>query len=642
MRSLVTAAFAEQGTLAKHLNGFRPREAQQQMAQAVTDAIENSQALVVEAGTGTGKTYAYLVPALLSGKKVILSTGTKNLQEQLFLRDLPRVQQALAVPVHTALLKGRANYLCLFRLEQHYHHVPVQDPQLIQDLSLIKKWSAETQTGDTGELTYIAEDSKALPYVTSSTDNCLGKDCPAYEDCYLVKARKKAQAADLVVVNHHLFFADLALKDTGFGELLPQMEVVIFDEAHQLPDIASDYFGENFSSRALIDLCRDIDIACKTELKDMQLARTAEKLVSLLKDWRLQFATDPQKGNWREVWQQPAMQTAVQRVADAVEVLYEVLKSSLGRSEIIDSCFERLAQSRGRLQKLTDMQQTGVSLWFDTTRLHVTLHLTPLSIADKFCQVVFNQQRSWVFTSATLSVDEGFSHYTEQMGLQQAATLLLHSPFDYQQQALLCVPRFLPEPHQQAMTDALLKLAVQLIQANNGRCFFLFTSHRMLQQMAALLPEQVTQPVLVQGTTSKRILLEQFVKLDNAVLLGTGSFWEGVDVRGDTLSCVIIDKLPFASPDDPLLQARSEDCAKRGKDPFAEVQLPQAVITLKQGVGRLIRDVTDRGVLVICDNRLVTKPYGSVFLKSLPPMRRSRNLNDAIDFLQQIQQGNTP
>lgn len=642
MRSLVTAAFAEQGTLAKHLNGFRPREAQQQMAQAVTDAIENSQALVVEAGTGTGKTYAYLVPALLSGKKVILSTGTKNLQEQLFLRDLPRVQQALAVPVHTALLKGRANYLCLFRLEQHYHHVPVQDPQLIQDLSLIKKWSAETQTGDTGELTYIAEDSKALPYVTSTTDNCLGKDCPAYEDCYLVKARKKAQAADLVVVNHHLFFADLALKDTGFGELLPQMEVVIFDEAHQLPDIASDYFGENFSSRALIDLCRDIDIACKTELKDMQLARTAEKLVSLLKDWRLQFATDPQKGNWREVWQQPTMQTAVQRVADAVEVLYEVLKSSLGRSEIIDSCFERLAQGRGRLQKLTDMQQIGVSLWFDTTRLHVTLHLTPLSIADKFCQVVFNQQRSWVFTSATLSVDEGFSHYTEQMGLQQAATLLLHSPFDYQQQALLCVPRFLPEPHQPAMTDALLKLAVQLILANNGRCFFLFTSHRMLQQMAALLPDQVTQPVLVQGTTSKRILLEQFVKLDNAVLLGTGSFWEGVDVRGDALSCVIIDKLPFASPDDPLLQARSEDCAKRGKDPFAEVQLPQAVITLKQGVGRLIRDVTDRGVLVICDNRLVTKPYGSVFLKSLPPMRRSRNLNDAIDFLQQIQQGKTP
>ncbi|MDX3774424.1 ATP-dependent DNA helicase [Chromatiaceae bacterium AAb-1] len=636
----MTAAFAEHGTLAKHLDGFRPRDAQQQMAQAVTQAIENTQALVVEAGTGTGKTYAYLVPALLAGKKVILSTGTKNLQEQLYLRDLPRVQQALATPVQTALLKGRSNYLCLFRLEQHYHHVPVQDPQLIQDLSLIKKWAAETHTGDTGELTYIAEDSKALPYVTSTTDNCLGKDCPVYDDCYLVKARKKAQAADLVVVNHHLFFADLALKDTGFGELLPQMEVVIFDEAHQLPDIASDYFGEHVSSRLLLELCRDIDICCKTELKDHpQLAKTADKLVSLVRDWRLLFPAEPQKGNWRELCLRPDMQVSLGRVNDAIEMLYQVLKSSLGRSDVLDNCFERLAQARNRLLKLTDVQQNGVSLWFETTRQHVSLHLTPLSIADKFNQVVFNQQRSWIFTSATLSVDEGFSHYTEQMGLQQAQTLLLHSPFDYQRQSLLCVPRFLPEPHQPAMLPALLKLAVELIKTNNGRCFFLFTSHRMLQQIADLLPAEVSQPILVQGSTSKRILLEQFVKLDNAVLLGTGSFWEGVDVRGDTLSCVIIDKLPFASPDDPLLQARSEDCSLKGKDPFAEVQLPQAVITLKQGVGRLIRDVTDRGVLVICDNRLVTKPYGAVFLKSLPPMRRSRSLAQATEFLKQIQQG---
>lgn len=639
MRSQVNAAFAEQGTLAKQLDGFRPREAQRQMAQAVAEAIEQSQALVVEAGTGTGKTYAYLIPALLSGKKVILSTGTKNLQEQLYLRDLPKVQQAVATPVQTALLKGRANYLCLFRLEQHYHHVPVQEPQFIQDLSLIKKWASETQTGDTGELTYIAEDSKALPYITSTTDNCLGKDCPAYEDCYLVKARKKAQTADLVVVNHHLFFADLALKDTGFGELLPQMEVVIFDEAHQLPDIASDYFGEHVSSRLLLELCRDIDIVCKTELKDPQLAKTAEKLLSFVRDWRLLFPVEPLKGNWRELCVRPDMQQALERVKDAMDLLYQVMKSSLGRSEALDSCFERLTLVKNRLLKLTDVQQQGVSLWFETTRQHVSLHLTPLSIADKFNQVVFDQQRSWIFTSATLSVDEGFSHYTEQMGLQQAKTLLLHSPFDYQQQALLCVPRFLPEPHQPAMQQKLLDIAVKLIQANNGRCFFLFTSHRMLQQIATLLPEQITQPVLVQGSTSKRILLEQFVELDNAVLLGTGSFWEGVDVRGDTLSCVIIDKLPFASPDDPLLQARSEDCSRKGLDPFAHIQLPQAVITLKQGVGRLIRDVTDKGVLVICDNRLVTKPYGGVFLKSLPPMRRSRNLDDATEFLIQLQQG---
>jgi ATP-dependent DNA helicase DinG len=438
------------------------------------------------------------------------------------------------------------------------------------------------------------------------------------------------------VVNHHLFFADLALKDTGFGELLPQMDVIIFDEAHQLPDIASNYFGEQVSSRLLLDLCRDLELACKTELRDHpQLVKVAEKLASLVRDWRLQFAADSSRGNWRELAQQTAMQTALSRVNDAMDMLYQVLKSSLGRSDTVDNVFERLAQLKHRLLKMQDLQQTGVSLWYETSKLHVSLHLTPLSIAERFKAIVFGEQRSWIFTSATLSVNEGFSHYTAQMGLDAAQTLLLESPFDYANQALLCLPRYLPEPHQQQMGPALLELAV-----NNGRCFFLFTSHRMLQWMAQALPEQISQPVLVQGSTGKRLLLEQFVKLDNAVLLGTGSFWEGVDVRGDTLSCVIIDKLPFASPDDPLLQARSEDCQRRGLDPFSTVQLPQAVITLKQGVGRLIRDVTDRGVLVICDNRLVTRPYGSVFLKSLPPMRRTRSLDEAVAFLQQPRQEN--
>jgi ATP-dependent DNA helicase DinG len=639
MRKQVSNAFAPTGPLAQHIAGFNARDAQVQMALAVADVIDTPGALVVEAGTGTGKTYAYLVPALLSGKKVVLSTGTKNLQEQLYFRDLPKVVKALTSPLQLALLKGRSNYLCLFRLEQHYNHVPVQDEQLIQDLSLIKKWSAETQSGDIGELSYIAEDSKALPYVTSTTDNCLGKDCPVYEDCHLLKARKKAQAADIVVVNHHLFFADLALKDTGFGELLPQMDVVIFDEAHQLPDIASDYFGENVSSRQLTELCRDIETACKTELRDHpQLAKTADKVALLIKDWRLQFGAEPAKGNWRERYQQPMMQTALNRVSEAIDMLYQVVKSSLGRSDLVDNAFERLALAKTRLVKLTDMQQSGVSLWFETTRLHVSLHLTPLSIADKFRDIVAADNRSWVFTSATLSVNNGFSHYTNQMGLASANTLLLESPFNYAAQALLCVPRYLAEPHEPGMVQQLLQVALRLIEANNGRCFFLFTSHRMLQLVAKQLPELIRQPVLVQGSTGKRLLLEQFVQLDNAVLLGTGSFWEGVDVRGDTLSCVIIDKLPFASPDEPLLQARSEDCTLRGKDPFAEVQLPQAVITLKQGVGRLIRDVTDRGVMVICDNRLVTKPYGEVFLTSLPPMRRTRSLDSAVAFLQQNKQ----
>lgn len=637
MQHKVKAAFADDGTLARQIPGFKARDAQKQMALAVADSISSGSALVVEAGTGTGKTYAYLVPALLAGKKVILSTGTKNLQEQLYFRDLPKVLQALALPLQTALLKGRANYLCLFRLTQHYQHVPVPDPLLIQDLSLIKKWSSETHTGDIGELTYIAEDSKALPYVTSTSDNCLGKDCPDFEDCYLLKARKKAMQADLVVVNHHLFFADMALKDTGFGELLPNMDVVIFDEAHQIPDIASEYFGESVSSKLLLELCRDVEMACKTELRDHpQLAKIADKLAALVRDWRLLLPGDPQKGNWRDCYQRPDMQSAMKRICDALTMLYQVLKSSLGRADLVDSCYERVATARSRLDKLLDVERTGISFWYETTPRTISVHYTPLSIADKFNELVFNQQRSWIFTSATLSVDEGFSHFTEQMGLQNARTMLLDSPFDYPRQAMLLVPRYLPEPTDPRMNKALLELAVQLITANDGRCFFLFTSHRMLQWMAKELPERINLPILVQGSTSKRILLEQFVELKHTVLLGTGSFWEGVDVRGDTLSCVIIDKLPFASPDEPLLQARSEDARMRGKDPFAAVQLPQAVITLKQGVGRLIRDVTDRGVLVICDSRLVTRPYGEVFIKSLPPMRRSRDVGQAIEFLQFI------
>ncbi len=637
MHTEITAAFANDGALAKNIVGFKARDAQLQMAQAVADSIQDGSALVVEAGTGTGKTYAYLVPALLAGKKVILSTGTKNLQEQLYFRDLPKVLAALALPLQTALLKGRANYLCLFRLTQHYQHVPVQDPVLIQDLSLIKKWSSETHSGDIGELTYIAEDSKALPYVTSTSDNCLGKDCPDFEDCYLLKARKKAMNADLVVVNHHLFFADMALKDTGFGELLPNMDVVIFDEAHQIPDIASEYFGESISSKLLLDLCRDIDMACKTELRDHpQLAKTADKLASLVKDWRLLLPGDPQKGNWRDCYQRPDMQIAMTRIGDAMSMVYQVLKSSLGRSDQVDSCYERVATARTRLDKLLDVHRTGISFWYETTPRTISVHYTPLSIADKFNELVFDQKRSWIFTSATLSVDEGFAHFTEQMGLQEARTMLLDSPFDYPNQAMLLVPRYLPEPTDPKINQALLELAVKLITANNGRCFFLFTSHRMLQWMAKELPLRISLPILVQGSTSKRILLEQFVELEHTVLLGTGSFWEGVDVRGDALSCVIIDKLPFASPDEPLLQARSEDARLKGKDPFAAVQLPQAVITLKQGVGRLIRDVSDRGVLAICDSRLVTRAYGEVFIKSLPPMRRSRDVAQAIEFLEHI------
>lgn len=635
--SPVRIAFSSEGALAKAIDGFAAREPQIQMAEAVEAVIKNGKTLVVEAGTGTGKTFAYLVPALLADKKVVISTGTKNLQEQLFHRDLPKIKDAMGSGKSIALLKGRANYLCLFRLNQHTMQVPSNDRDLIADLNKVKHWAVETRDGDVGELTSVSEDSQVFPYVTSTADNCIGRECPDFDACHLVKARERAMDADLVVVNHHLFFADLALKDVGFGQLMPESELVIFDEAHQVPDIACDYFGESLSSRQIQELCRDIIVEYRSKLTDMQqLGKAAEKLQLTVSDLRLCFPSESGRGNWREVSTRPEVEHVIGRLQTDLDFLYQVLKLAVSRTEMIDHCFERCVNIQQRLSRLTDLTLPGFSYWFDTTRRHVALHLTPLTVAEKFGAIVKEAECSWIFTSATLAVDDSFSHYTSIMGLNDAQQLILDSPFDYNEQAVLCVPRYLPEPNAYAMSDALLHTSIELINASKGRCFLLFTSHRMLRIVAEKLMGQIEYPILVQGTTSKRLLLDQFAEHGNAVLLGTASFWEGVDVRGDALSCVLIDKLPFASPDDPLLQARMEDCRQKGGDPFAQVQIPQAVISLKQGVGRLIRDRTDKGVLVICDNRLITRHYGKTFIKSLPPMKRTRDLSLACDFLRPL------
>ncbi|MDF2179838.1 ATP-dependent DNA helicase [Aliiglaciecola sp. CAU 1673] len=632
-------AFAKDGALATAIQGFAPREAQIQMAEAVEQAIAKKGQLVVEAGTGTGKTFAYLVPSLLSGKKVILSTGTKNLQEQLYHRDLPLVKKALAMGGKTQLLKGRANYLCIHRLAQHGGNSTLVDKTVLHELTLVREWASSTKTGDMGELRSLPEDARVLPFVTSTVDNCLGKDCPNYEDCYLVKARRNAMDADLVVVNHHLFFADMALKDTGFGELIPEADVIVFDEAHQIPEIASEYFGEALSSRQLQDLATDMDLVYRTSLKDaQQLSKVAEKLKMIAMDLRLLFPETPQRGNWREQLLRDEVDAQVQKLKETLELVYEVLKLHLGRDKDLDNLYERAAEARSKLNKLTDKDKLGISLWYETTPRHIVLHLTPLSIAGRFAEMIAEPRRSWIFTSATLLVGDGFEHFTRRLGLNDAATLALDSPFDYPSQAILCVPRYLPEPSAFTMKATLADIAVKLINASKGRCFLLFTSHAMMNDIAAMLPERITNPILVQGTTSKRALLEAYMDDGDAVLLGTGAFWEGVDVRGEHLVCVLIDKLPFASPDDPLLQARIEDCRKRGGNPFAQIQIPQAVITLKQGAGRLIRDASDKGVLVICDNRLVTRDYGKTFISSLPDMRRTRTLDEALAFLEHISQ----
>ncbi|HCZ9539234.1 TPA: ATP-dependent DNA helicase [Vibrio alginolyticus] len=633
---MIAKTFSSDGALGKAIPGFQARQPQIDMAEAVSSAIKDQTQLVVEAGTGTGKTFAYLVPALLSGKKVIISTGSKNLQEQLYHRDLPLMVNALGFYGQVALLKGRSNYLCLDRLSRQMveSHTNESDPTLLTQLVKVRAWSSETKTGDLGDCDDLPEDSMIIPTITSTNDNCLGKECPSYTDCFVLKARKRAMDSDIVVVNHHLFLADLAIKETGFGELIPEADVFIFDEAHQLPDIASEYFGQSVSSRQIHDLAKDIEIAYRTEAKDMrQLQKVGDKLMQSAMDMRIVLGEPGFRGNWREALQSGSIKRELLRLTDSLELAIDVLKIALGRSQLLDTAFERANLIKGRIDRVGDVDITGYSYWYDTSPRHFALHITPLSVADKFHEQIEIKQGAWIFTSATLAVSGDFKHFTERLGLKPTKQFSLPSPFDYQKQARLCVPRYLPEPNSNGLADKLVRMLAPVIEENDGRCFFLCTSHSMMRELGEKFREVLELPVLMQGEMSKQKTLAEFMELGNALLVATGAFWEGIDVRGDALSCVIIDKLPFTAPDDPLLKARIEDCRLRGGEPFAEVQIPDAVITLKQGVGRLIRDQKDHGALIICDNRLVTRDYGGIFLGSLPPIPRTRDLDGIKAFL---------
>ena len=628
-------AFSDDGWLSNNIKGFKPRKAQLEMAQAVGNAVKFAMPVVVEAGTGTGKTFAYLVPALLSGKKTIVSTGSKNLQDQLFNRDLPTIQKALKYKGKIALLKGRANYLCLERLDQLIAMGVVGDKSVLSDLSKVRKWHQSTKTGDLSECTTIAEDSPILPQLVSTTESCLGSDCPNYKDCHVVQARKKAMDADLVVVNHHLFCADIAVKETGFGELIPDAELVVFDEAHQLPDIASQYFGQSLTSRQLFDLCKDTNIVYRSELKDLaQLGKAADHLQKVIQDFRLLMGGEGQiRGNLRDLFADQKIVNGLNKIAENIDFLSEIAKKSLGRSETLDKIFERLAEIKLLLKKFRDTTITGYCYWFEANGRSFGLHITPLTVADKFGEQMKGQKTAWVFTSATLEVGGNFNHFCQRLGIENAEQMVLQSPFDYASQSLLCVPRYLPESNKPHTLTSLGQMLMPLIEANQGRCFLLCTSYYMMRGLADFLREHSSLNVLLQGETSKSKLLEKFIQEPHSVLVATQSFWEGIDVRGDDLSLVIIDKLPFTSPDEPLFKARMEDCRLQGGDPFNDIQIPEAVITLKQGVGRLIRDISDRGAVIICDNRLVTRQYGATFLKSLPPSARTRDLEKVIQFL---------
>ncbi len=632
------------GPLTRWLPGFAPRLAQQRMAAAVETILSGGGTLVVEAGTGTGKTYAYLVPALLAGRRVMISTGTRHLQDQLYHRDLPLLRQALQIPVKTALLKGRSNYLCHYRLEATEREGRLATREQVAALQRIRDWATRTRSGDIAEVGDVPEDASIWPRVTSTVDNCLGQECPRLQDCFLARARREAQAADLLVINHHLFCADIAIRETGFAEILPGAEAIIFDEAHQLPEVASYFFGRSLSGRQLLELARDTRVEQLRDAADFgDLRVRAAALDPAVLALREALGLGDRRALWREVATGPALRAAVTMVATALEQLRTALQEAAVRGKGLEHCLQRCEDLAQRLELLSEPAEDEVRVrWFETQGRSFVLSATPLDIAPVFQERMNALPGSWIFTSATLAVEQGFTHFAARLGLLDYTALRLDSPFDFARNALLYHPPELPDPATPQYTGALVEALLPVLEASRGRAFLLFTSHRALQEAARLLAGRLRYPLLVQGERAKAALLAQFRALGNAVLLGTASFWEGVDVRGEALSCVVIDRLPFAAPGDPVVQARIEALRQRGENPFLSYQVPQAVIALKQGAGRLIRDTGDRGVLVLADPRLLSRFYGRLFLDSLPPMPRTRRLDRVRAFFASADAGSGP
>ncbi len=666
----VEQLFGAGGALNLAVDDYRPRQAQTEMAKAIAQALAEQKTLIAEAGTGTGKTFAYLVPALLWGGKVIVSTGTKNLQDQLYQRDIPAVRKALNVPVSIALLKGRANYVCHFHLERTLQNGRLTSRDDVGYLREISRFIKTTMSGDKSELLKVPETAQIWNLVTSTRDTCLGSDCQYAQDCFVMKARKEAQKADVVVVNHHLFFADVALKDNGVAELLPSANTIIFDEAHQLPDVASLFFGDTISTSQVLELCRDVLAEGLSHARDgAEWAKVIAPVERAARDLRLTFPQDNVRLSIHQIAPSSEFFPALEKLKVELAGMIAVLEAQAERAETIEQCRTRAIELDQRLQcwnsknwdKNWDKNSTKSSnnqsannannannanknndnkensenadtvFWVEAFSVSLQLNRTPLSIAPIFNKQREGVPRSWIFASATLAVKNNFHHFTSQMGLQHELARSWPSPFDYEQQGLLYVPNNLPQPNSPAYTDAVIDAALPVLKAAGGRAFFLCTTLRAVKQIAERLRaefanQQLPFPLMVQGESGRTELLDRFRLAGNAVLIGSQSFWEGVDVRGEALSLVIIDKLPFAPPDDPVLAARIEVMEKQGLNGFVHHQLPEAIINMKQGAGRLIRNETDRGVLMICDPRLISKPYGKRIWQSLPAFKRTRDL----------------
>jgi len=636
--AVLAAVFAPGGPLSRAIPDYRGRTQQLAMAERVAAAMRERSVLLAEAGTGTGKTVAYLVPALLFGGKVIVSTGTKPLQDQLFHRDLPAVRNALALPVTVALLKGRANYVCTHHLERNLEDGRLATREAAGDLQRIARFAAQTRSGDRAELDGVAEDSPAWAAATSTRDNCLGGKCAHFSGCFVMKARREALAADVVVVNHHLFFADVVLRDEGLAELLPSCNTVILDEAHQLPGTATAFFGETVSTGQVTELSRDASAASAAEARDdrtlPEIARRADKAA---RDLRLAVGLQETRAPASALADSPEFPAALTALRAALAQLARALGAAAERGEGLASCARRATELAARLERWADDERDDVVRWIEAYTQSLALHATPLAIAEAFRRQLEESPRAWILTSATLAARGDFGHFQRQLGLERADAMSWESPFDYGANALLYLPRGLPEPNSPAHTDAVVDAALPVLAASGGRAFLLFTTLRAMRRARDRLEQGLREldlrvPLLMQGEGSRSELLERFRRLGNAVLIGSQSFWEGVDVRGEALSVVVIDKLPFAPPDDPVLAARLAHLRQEGRNPFFDYQLPQAALALKQGAGRLIRDEHDRGVFVLCDPRVVAKAYGRGLLDALPPMRRTRALGDVQAF----------
>jgi ATP-dependent DNA helicase DinG len=632
--------FGADGPLARVVEGFTTRPEQIEMAAEVARVLQSRGRLVVEAGTGTGKTYAYLVPVLLSGRRVIVSTGTRTLQDQLFRRDLPTVAAALGRPVRVALLKGRANYLCLHRLELAEQQAIARGlrREVAAALPHVRHWSRTTRQGDVAELARFSESDPVWPWVTSTRDNCLGPECPVFDRCHVMKARREAQAADVVVVNHHLLMADLVLKEEGFGDLLPGADAIVIDEAHQLPEIASAFLGFAVSSRQLQALARDLAVelvagAPRTDIA-ASFAQTMERQIIDMQD-ALGTRERQEFDQWPESVIE-SLQSLQSSLGDLSKSLTAVTAEHAGIAAVRRRAVE-LYERLGTMLAHAGEDSVASVRWAQVNGQNVSFHYVPVDVAEQLSALIGAHAGAWICTSATLAVGNDFSHFTRRVGMEEPSTARFGSPFDYASQALLYLPEGLDAPSSPRHTQQVIDAAWPVLEASGGRAFILFTSHRALREAAEVLLRRLGPtplfPVLVQGDAPREVLLKRFREYGNAVLLGTSSFWEGVDVKGAALSVVIIDKLPFAVPDDPVLKARLAAIEQRGGNAFLEEQVPQAVIALKQGVGRLIRDRDDFGVIMLCDQRVRTRPYGRIFLNSLPPMPVTRQLAAVTEFL---------